>query len=446
VSAEPSPLLALDYSVLQQCMHCGLCLPACPTYLETGRERNSPRGRISLMRAIADNELGATRAFADEMAYCLGCLACTSACPAGVDYGTLFEAGRAEAERSGAASSQSRSIVRSFTLRFLLLRPWALHAAGRLWRFYDASGLRGFFRRAGLFSLLPRRIGELDRQAFPVRKAFSDEMIAAVEKPHGEVRHRVAVLTGCVQDLAFSEVNRATVDVLLENGCEVTTPRAQSCCGSLHVHNGDPEGARQLARRQIDAIDPSQFDAIVSNSAGCGSHLKRYGHLLAGDPAYARRAVAWSAKVRDISEWLVATGFRRPGPPLSALPPVAVTYHEACHLCHGQKITAEPREILRALPGVELRECAEATTCCGSAGIYSLTQPKTSSWLRDRKVAHLRSTGASIVATANPGCQLHIQHGFMIAEGSLAPSPRVVHPVVLLAEAYRAGEEAKKNL
>jgi glycolate oxidase iron-sulfur subunit len=439
VSAEPSLLKSLDYSVLQQCIHCGLCLPACPTYLETGKERNSPRGRISLMRAIADDEMEVTKGFADEMAYCLGCLACTTACPAAVDYGTLFESARAEAERSGVSYGPVRSFVRWYALRFLLFRPWALRAEGRFWWLYAASGAQALVRKSGILSLLPQRIGELESQSLPIRRQYSDEIIAAKEKPRGEPHHRVAVLTGCIQDIAFSEVNRATVDVLLENGCAVDTPRAQSCCGSLHAHNGDLEGARELARRQIDAIDPAGCDAIISNSAGCGSHLKRYGHLLAGDPAYAGRAAAWSAKVRDISEWLVEIGFRKPSAPRSGARPVAVTYHEACHLCHGQKITAQPREILSALPGAELRECPESTMCCGSAGIYSLTQPQTAAWLRDRKVGHLRSTGAAVIATANPGCQLQIQQGFRIGNGVSATSPRVVHPVILLAEAYRAG-------
>jgi glycolate oxidase iron-sulfur subunit len=436
VSAEPSLLKSMDYSVLQQCIHCGLCLPTCPTYLETGRERNSPRGRISLMRAIADDEMEVTRGFADEMAYCLGCLACTTACPAGVDYGTLFESARAEAERS-VPSGPVRSFVRWYALRFLLFRPWALRAEGRFWRIYSASGAQALVRKSGILSLLPRRIAELERQSLPISRQYSDEIIAAEEKPRGQARHRVAVLTGCIQDIAFSDVNRATVDVLLENGCAVSTPRAQSCCGSLHAHNGDLQGARELARRQIDAIDPAGCDAIISNSAGCGSHLKRYGHLLAGDPAYAGRAAAWSAKVRDISEWLVEIGFRRPAAPRTGIRPVPVTYHEACHLCHGQKITAEPREILKALPGLELRECAESTMCCGSAGIYSLTQPKTATWLRDRKVSHLRSTGAEVVATANPGCQLQIQQGFSGQSGKTAENIRVVHPIVLLSEAYQ---------
>jgi glycolate oxidase iron-sulfur subunit len=431
-------LKSLDYSVLQQCMHCGLCLPTCPTYLETGRERHSPRGRISLMRAIADGELGTTRAFAEEMSFCLGCLACTSACPAGVDYGTLFEAGRAEAERSGVVSSPARSFVRFFTLRFLLFRPWALKLEARLLWVFDASGLRRLIRRSGIYSVLPKRIGELESQSLPIQRHFSDEIIRPVETPEDGVHHRVALLTGCIQDISFSDVNRATVDVLLENGCEVETPRNQSCCGSLHVHNGDLETAKALARRQIDAINPARFDAIISNSAGCGSHLKRYPHLLADDPVYAAKAAAWSAKVRDISEWLVEIGFRKPLHPQSGTLPVAVTYHEACHLCHGQKISSQPREILRALPGFELRECPESTMCCGSAGIYSLTQPRTSFWLRDRKIGHIQSTGATVVATANPGCQLHLQQGLKNqVTSSNGIHPRVAHPVVLLAEAYR---------
>jgi glycolate oxidase iron-sulfur subunit len=432
VSAEKSLLKSLDYSVLQQCMHCGLCLPSCPTYLETGKERNSPRGRISLMRAIADEELGATRRFADEMSYCLGCLACTTACPAGVDYGTLFETARAEAERS-VPSGPARSLIRFFTLRFLLFHPWALRLQARLLRSYEASGIRSLLRKSGIFSLLPKRIGELERQSLPIRRQFSDEIIAAAENPVSRTRHTVALLTGCIQDIAFSDVNRATADVLLANGCAVVTPRGQSCCGSLHAHNGDLEAARALARRQIDSVDPARLDAIISNSAGCGSHLKRYGHLLADDPAYAGRAAAWSAKVRDISEWLVEIGFRSPNPPPSGAKSVAVTYHEACHLCHGQKISAQPRAILRAIPGVELRECAEATMCCGSAGVYSITQPSTAAWLRDRKVSNIRLTHAGVVATANPGCQLQIQQG-LVRDG--AGATRVVHPVVLLAEAY----------
>lgn len=430
-----SGLAALDYSVLQQCMHCGLCLPTCPTFNETGRERNSPRGRISLMRAVADGELELGAEFAEEMSYCLGCLACTSACPAGVDYATLLETARAEVEEKGLLDTRWRRAVRWFTLRFLFRRPWALRMAGRVLWVWQASGLQTFARKARLTQLLPRRIRDLEPSTPGIRRAFSNELIAPVERPRsGEPVRRVLVLTGCAQDLMFSEINRATVDVLVENGCEVHTPPVQFCCGSLHAHNGDHATAVELARRQLDAADPQRYDAIISNAGGCGSHLRHYGKLLADDPRYAARAAEWSRKLRDVHEWLVEIQFRGPKP-VETPERLRVTYHESCHLCHGQKVSQQPRAVLRAIPGVELVECAEATWCCGSAGIYTITQPKTAAWLQQRKVGHLRETHAEVVATANPGCQLQIENGFRVdAPGG---GVRVVHPVVLLAEAYR---------
>ncbi|MFA5058291.1 MAG: heterodisulfide reductase-related iron-sulfur binding cluster, partial [Opitutaceae bacterium] len=294
MSASPNLLRSLDYSILQQCMHCGLCLPTCPTYMETGRERHSPRGRIALMRAIADGELETTRIFGEEMYYCLGCLACTSACPAGVDYAHLFEVARVHVENTGLLRSPPRNFWRWLTVRTLFMRPRLLRAVGRgLW-LYQASGLQAVVRRLRLTALLPRRLRELEPSSPRMRRHFSDALIAEVERPRGAApRHRVALLTGCVQDLVFSDINRATADVLLENGCEVVTPRAQYCCGSLHAHNGDEDAARALARRQLEAIDPAGFDAIITNAGGCGSHLRHYDRLLAGDAAYAARAAEW---------------------------------------------------------------------------------------------------------------------------------------------------------
>ena len=426
-------LKGLDYSVLQQCMHCGLCLPTCPTYQETGKERNSPRGRISLMRAIADGELDVTKAFGEEMYYCLGCLACTSACPAGVNYAGLFETARAEVERVGVLDNPVRDTIRAVALRGLFTRPRALRLLGRLLWLYQRTGLQTAFRSLKLTALLPENLRTLETQTPAVQRHFSDALIAETTPARGEKHHRVAMLTGCVQDLLFSDVNRATVEVLAENGCEVFTPRAQSCCGSLHAHNGDLATARLLARRQLDTIDPFSVDAIISNAGGCGSHLRHYDHLLQDDPAYAARAAEWSRKLRDISEYLVEIGFRRPHS--AEAPSIAVTYHESCHLCHGQKVSRQPREILRSLPGVELRECAEATWCCGSAGIYNITQPDTSARLQDRKLKHLAATGASLLATANPGCHLQIQNG-LHQRGDHTTA--VTHPVVLLAKAYAA--------
>jgi glycolate oxidase iron-sulfur subunit len=396
------------------------------------------------MRAIADGELETTSTFAEEMSYCVGCLACTTACPAGVDYTTLLETARAQVESSGVVATPSRNLVRWFSLRILFTRPRVLRFAGRLLQLYQASGLQEVVRDLRLTDLLPRRLRELEPATPMIQRQFSDALIAENETARGERRYRVALLTGCVQDLVFSHVNRATVDVLLENGCEVVIPRAQYCCGSLHAHNGDPETAHLLARRQLDTLDPFAFDAIISNSAGCGSHLKHYDRLLADDPAYAKQAAEWSRKVKDISEWLVAIGFRKPDVPANSGPaaPATITYHEACHLCHGQKISAAPREILRSLPGIELRECAEATWCCGSAGIYNITQPATAAWLQQRKIGHLRATNADVVATGNPGCHLQIQNGLQRAGAS---ETEVAHPVVLLARAYAAERKTPAN-
>lgn len=488
-------LTGLDYSVLQQCMHCGMCLPTCPTYEETKIEKHSPRGRIALMRAIADGELEVTQAFGEEMYYCLGCLACTTACPAGVDYPKLFETARAEIERQGVLDTPKRTFIRTATLRVLFTRPRLLRLVGRFLYFWQASGLQALSRTSGLTNLLPPSLRRLEPQAPTILPRFSHQLIRPAELPshprpireNQERPRRVAILTGCVQDLAFADVNRATADVLLANGCEVHSPPVQPCCGSLHAHNGDLETARALARRQLDLIPPDDFDAIISNAGGCGSHLKTYGHLLHDDPVYAARAAAWDRKLKDVHEYLVEIGFRHPrapsplpGPPstfnaqlsprneqpggLAALTPASahpsalsvkrspappasttVTYHESCHLCHGQKISAQPRAILRALPGVELRECAEAQWCCGSAGIYTITQPDTAARLQERKTNHILATGASIVATANPGCHLQLENGLRAAcaqlpgaAGSPSASITVTHPIVLLAAAYRA--------
>jgi glycolate oxidase iron-sulfur subunit len=252
-----------------------------------------------------------------------------------------------------------------------------------------------------------------------------------VTPARGPKKYRVAMLTGCAQDLIFSDVNRDTVEVLSRNNCEVITPAEQSCCGSLHAHNGEWELAQQLARRQIDQFPPEQFDAIITNAAGCGSHLKHYAKLLAGDPIYEKRAHLWDEKLKDVHEWLAQIGIAAPNADKN--PPLTVTYHEACHLCHGQKITAQPRQVLKTIPNLKLVELTESTWCCGSAGIYNLIQPEMANELLDRKMKHIKNTRVSVVATANPGCLLQIING---AKRENVPL-RVVHPITLLAEAYR---------
>ncbi len=424
-----SHLKGLDYSVVQQCMHCGLCLPTCPTYDATKLERNSPRGRIALMRAIADGRLEATEAFAEEMYFCLGCLACMTACPAGVNYAELFEHARAEAEQSGALQSPKRDAIRDLTLRWLFMDLGWLRFAGRLLRLYQRLGLQTLVRRSGILRLLPKRLRELEAMTPMVQPRFTADLVAPVTPAMGARRFRVAMLAGCAQDLIFSDVNRDTVEVLARNGCEVHTPPGQHCCGSLHAHNGEWKLAQQLARRNIDQFPPDQFDAIITNAGGCGSHLKHYAKLLEGDAAYEARARKWDRKVKDIHEWLAQIGFAPPATGAAQ----TVTYHESCHLCHGQQVVSQPRQLLRAIPGVKLVELPESNWCCGSAGIYNLTQPEMAGQLLDRKMKHIRATQCEVVATGNAGCLLQIVNG--AAREGIAL--RVVHPVTLLAEAYR---------
>jgi glycolate oxidase iron-sulfur subunit len=390
------------------------------------------------MRAIADERLVPGKAFADEMYFCLGCLACMTACPAGVNYAQLFEHARAEAEQSGALHSPVRGFIRRLTLRWLFMDLARLQLAGYTLRLYQQLGLQTLVRRSGLLKLLPKRWRELEAMTPAMRAEFSADLIEAVTAPNGERRYRVAMLTGCVQDLIYSDINRDTVDVLARNGCEVVTPPEQSCCGSLHAHNGEWDLARRLARAQIDQFPPDQFDAIITNAGGCGSHLKHFAHLLADDPAYQQRAHLWDQKVKDIHEWLAEIGVQ---PPPSPQPAQTVTYHESCHLCHGQKVTTQPRQLLRAIPNLRLVELPESSWCCGSAGIYNLIQPEMANELLERKLKHIRTTHARTVATGNPGCLLQIANGAQSAGLQL----RVVHPITLLAEAYRgqSGESQK---
>jgi glycolate oxidase iron-sulfur subunit len=409
-----------------------MCLPTCPTYDATKKERNSPRGRIALMRAIADGELSLTQTFADEMSYCLGCLACQTACPAGVNYAELFETARSDIERQQVNAGAARWFWRRLSLGFLFMRPRALRAAGRVMRVYQRSGVEAAVRQFGLTRFLPPAVARLEPQAPRIAARFSHQLIARQETPQVASRYRVALLTGCIQDLVFPDVNRDTVDVLLANGCAVDTPSPQPCCGSLHAHNGEADLAADLARRMIDLIPPDRYDAIVTNAGGCGSHLRHYGRLLDADERYRDRARAWDKKVRDVSEWLLEVGCRPPG--AAPLPnPAIVTYHDSCHLAHGQKITRQPRALLEMIPGTALAPLNESAWCCGSAGVYAITQPAQAEALLHRKVANIATTGASVVATANPGCHLQIARGLREAGQSVD----VVHPISLLARAYR---------
>ena len=402
------------------------------------------------MRAIADGQLTMTRTFGEEMYFCLGCLACMTACPAGVNYAELFEHARAEVEAKGVLNNPKRNAIRGFSVGWLFMDLNRLKVLGFAMRLYQQLGLQWLVRNSGVMKLMPKRLRELEAMTPDIQPALSADLIAPVTPARGQRRYRVAMLTGCAQDLIFSDVNVDTVEVLARNGCEVITPPEQNCCGSLHAHNGEWELAQRLARRNIDQFPPDQFDAIITNAGGCGSHLKHYASLLKGDLVYEKRAHEWDRKVKDIHEWLGEIGIDAPKPP-AAKPCDAqsnceignrqsaigsqqvVTYHESCHLCHGQKITSQPRALLKAIPGVKLVELPESNWCCGSAGIYNLTQPEMANQLLERKMKHIRSTKAEVIATGNPGCLLQIVNGAK-AEGL---NLRTAHPVTLLAEAYR---------
>jgi glycolate oxidase iron-sulfur subunit len=430
---RPGVLAELEYGLLLQCVHCGLCLPSCPTYAELGQEPDSPRGRIYLIKALADGRIELSDSAAEHLSLCLGCRACESACPSGVQYGHLIEAARAELEvrRPG---SVLRRWIRRAAFEGLLPRPALLRAVAGLMRFYQRSGLQRLVRASGVLRLLPATLAASEALLPPLPPAGRWGSLPEVTPARGTRRSVVGLLHGCVQDAVFRPHNEATIRCLARQGAEVRVPRAQRCCGALHAHAGDPETARTLARDTIAAFEVAAVEAVVVNAAGCGAHMKAYGHLLRGDPAWAARAAAFAKKVVDVTEFLTRAPLVGPIGPL----PLRATYHDPCHLAHGQKVRGEPRALLRAVPGLELVELGEAEMCCGSAGIYNLTEPAMARRLLERKMTHVEATGAATVVTANPGCILQLAAGLR-ARGRDA---EVLHIVEVLDRAYAAAERA----
>jgi glycolate oxidase iron-sulfur subunit len=413
---------------LMTCVHCGLCLNACPTYLETGSEADSPRGRIVLMRGLHEGKLSTADAdVTHHLDLCLGCRACETACPSGVPYGRLLETAR---ERINADHVRPPlTDAARHVLLDTLAHPKRMTIAMRFAKLTTGGAIPAPV--AAALSGSPS-IGDVAGQSVSIPETLSPPLPPAVTPAVGPRRYRVGMLTGCVMRVLFGDVNADTVRVLAANGCEVLVNRRQACCGALHVHNGCGEDARQMARALIDAFWPwDGLDAIIVNSAGCGSTMKEYGHLLADDPAYAAKAAAFAAKIRDVSEWLDESGWTAPLRPLSD-EPLTIAYHDACHLAHGQGVRDAPRRLLAQIPGVRLVPLAESEICCGSAGIYNFTEPDMARRLQSRKLVHIRATGASLVATGNPGCLAWIQNGLKDCD---TPGIRVTHPVTLLAEA-----------
>jgi glycolate oxidase iron-sulfur subunit len=401
---------------IMTCVHCGFCLQACPTYLALGEENDSPRGRIVLMRSLVEGELSIQDADVHtHIDRCLGCRACETACPSGVPYGQLLEATRATLRESRPLSPVARLILWTFA------RPALLSIAMAIARLLRGSGLAALLAR------------------FPGRLGFAGAMLAATRRPlpsraytrrGAAPRERLAILDGCVMKGLFAQTNRATERVLATNGYALTRAPGQRCCGALHAHAGDLDTARVLARINIAAFEQSGAEMVAVNAAGCGAIMKEYGHLLAHDPEWSQRAARLSTRVRDVSELLAAAGPRTGGGVH-----LRTTYDAPCHLLHAQRVARQPLAVLECIPELELVPMTDAEHCCGSAGIYNLLEPELSQRVLAPKLQHIRATGASVVATGNPGCLMQIGAG-LIRTGSAA---RVVHPVDLLDASYASG-------
>ncbi|HET7699881.1 MAG TPA: heterodisulfide reductase-related iron-sulfur binding cluster [Candidatus Limnocylindria bacterium] len=414
--------LAFDVDPARGCIHCGVCLESCPTYLLTGLETESPRGRIHLMQQLAAGRAAPTSALRSHLDRCLACRACESVCPSGVHYGDLLENARAALETAGAVPRSKPASWRRRALLALLASPTWLDRAARVGALYERLGLRGLLRSSGLRRLLPAGLRRLESMYPPLTRP----RYVAPARPAAPTA-RAAILLGCVMRVAYGDVHTATARVLSRLGVEVVNAPAQVCCGALHAHAGAREDAIRLARHNIAAFERAAIDVVVVDAAGCGAHLKGYAHLLADDPRWRDRAAAFSAKVRDVTEYVAGLGGDTPLGTLA----LRVTYQEPCHLVHAQRIRSEPRQLLRRIRGLELIEMAESDLCCGSAGSYNLTQPELSAALLERKLDAIAATRAGAVVSANPGCMLQIASG--LAERR-TPTP-VLHIVELVDRA-----------
>jgi glycolate oxidase iron-sulfur subunit len=407
----PDSLLLGKLDEIYNCMQCGFCLPSCPTYRLTGRESASPRGRIALMKGVATELLQIDEEFEHNMYLCLGCRACETACPAGVPYGSLVETAR-EAVESRKKETGDTSAIRDLIFNEIFPHPERLERMGKLLWMAQAIGLQSLAQKTGLLKILPRPIAEMaeavETIASPWQRMKREPLMAPEAEPVGL---RIGLFKGCVMDVMFFETNQATARVLTKAGCEVVFVEDQSCCGALHAHAGERSGAVELAKRNIEAFEKAGVDLIVNNAGGCGAALKEYHHWFHDDPVWKERALAFVRKVRDVNELLAEL------PPLtfSNRLDVRVTYQDSCHLAHGQGVRNQPRQLLKSIPGVEYVELRGADTCCGSAGIYNVTNFDISMQILDDKMKEVKKTNATLVVTSNPGCLLQMKKGILRA-------------------------------
>jgi glycolate dehydrogenase iron-sulfur subunit len=407
---------------LLDCVHCGLCLPTCPTYLVTGLEMASPRGRLYLMRGLHEGRTAINATFVKHLDQCLGCLACQEACPSGVPYKHLLDTARTGIDRQYQRPLGERRW--RWVINQLFPHPRRLEWVLGALRLYQRLGISRQVRTSGLLGLLSPRLSRMEALLPPVPSGAERRPVPEVTPAKGRRAGRVGLLTGCVQRFLLPNINRATIRVLAATGYDVIAPPDQGCCGAVQLHNGEPENGRAQARAMIETFERTGVDVVAVNAAGCGATMKEYGRLFLGDTAWRERAEAFSAKVRDVSEVLAEISFNGTLHPV----PLSVAYHEACHLAHAQRIRREPRELLRQIPDLRLVELSESDVCCGSAGVYNLLQPSMATELLQRKVERIRETGADFVAAGNIGCLLQI--GLGLRQAGLRA--RAVHPVELL--------------
>jgi glycolate oxidase iron-sulfur subunit len=431
------PVLDLDkrtYSRALDCVHCGLCLPACPTYTQNGLEADSPRGRIYLMKGLADGQIQATESVIRHLDLCLDCRACETACPSGVVYHELIEESRAKLAQSRRPTIVERMIQTVFFR--VMPHPTRLKLALLPMRVLQNLGLWSLLVRSPLTKLLPPQFQKM-QQMLPPRGAMWERSLASfypARSPDGTKKATIGFMSGCIGSVMFQTVNRQTIELLQLAGCDVVVPKAQGCCGAIHHHGGQVAQAEAFARGNIDAFLPQGgpgaggVDFIVNNIAGCGAMLKDYAHLLRDDPTYSERAKAFQQRIRDISEVLLELGL--PGTPRRL--ERTISYHHACHLAHAQKVTEPPLKLLSDIPGLTIVPLVEADMCCGAAGTYNLSQPQMARDLAKRKIDHIRSTGARLLVTGNVGCAMQIQS----EADRLGVDLHVTHPVSLLHEAY----------